>query len=211
MRTDELIEMLARGAGPAPRAVAARRLAPAAGLGVAASALIAVGLYGPIAPQMYGSPAPWIKFAYAASLALAAAWLTARLARPVARLAAPRRAVLAVFAAMGALGAATLLGTEPGARATALLGYSWSTCPWSILALSLPGLGAALWAVRGLAPIRPVAAGFSAGLFAGALGAFGYSLSCPEASPAFVALWYSIGIGLSGAAGALLGPRVLRW
>lgn len=211
MRTGELIDLLARGAGPAPRAVAARRLAPAAGLGLTASALLAVGLFGPIPADMYGSPAPWIKFAYAASLAVAAAWLTARLARPVARLAVPRRAVLAVFAAMGALGLAALLGADPGDRATAMLGQSWSTCPWSVLALSLPGLGCALWAVRGLAPTRPVAAGFAAGLFAGALGAFGYSLSCPEVSPAFVALWYSLGIGLSGLVGALLGPRVLRW
>lgn len=211
MRTIELIELLARGAGPAPRAVAARRLAHAAGWGLAASALLAVGLFGPIPAEMYGSPAPWIKFAYAASLAVAAAWLTARLARPAARLVVPRRAVLAVFAAMGALGMAVLVATEPGERTQALMGYSWSTCPWSVLALSLPGLGCALWAVRGMAPTRPVATGFAAGLFAGALGAFGYSLSCPEASAAFVALWYTLGIGLSGVAGALLGPWVLRW
>lgn len=211
MKTDELIELLARGAGPAPRAVAARRLAPAAGLGVAASALLAVGLLGPIPADMYGSPALLIKFAYAASLAIAAAWLTARLARPAASLVIPRRAVLAVFAAMGALGAAVLVGTEPGDRGAALLGYSWSTCPWSVLALSLPGLGCALWAVRGLAPTRPMEAGFACGLLAGALGALGYSLSCPEVSPAFVALWYSLGIGMSGIVGALLGLRVLRW
>lgn len=211
MKTDDLIDLLARGAGPAPRALAARRLAPAAGLGVAASALLAVGLLGPIPADMYGSPAPWIKLAYATCLAIAAAWLTARLARPVAHLVAPRRAVLAVFAVMGAMGLATLLGADPGDRAPALLGQSWSTCSWSVLALSMPGLACALWAVRGLAPTRPVAAGFAAGLFAGALGALGYALSCLEVSPAFVALWYSLGIGMSGMVGALLGPRVLRW
>ncbi len=211
MKTDELIDLLARGAGPAPTALAARRLAPAAGLGVAASAMLALGLFGPIPSALYGSAAPWIKLVYAASLAIAAAWLTAQLARPVARLVVPRRAVLAVFAAMGAVGLAALLGAGPGERVTALLGHSWSTCPWNVLALSLPALACLLWAVRGLAPTRPVAAGFAAGLFAGALGAFGYSLSCPEVSPAFVALWYSLGIGLTGIVGALLGPRVLRW
>jgi len=75
----------------------------------------------------------------------------------------------------------------------------------------LPALAAALWAVRGLAPTRPWAAGFAAGLLAGSVGAFGYSLSCPEASPAFVAAWYTLGIVLTGAVGAALGPRVLRW
>lgn len=211
MKTDDLIEVLARGAGPAPRAVAARRLAPAAALGVTASALLAVGLFGAIPADLYGTPAPWIKFAYAALLAAASAWLTARLARPVARLVLPWRAVLAVFAAMAAVGFMALLGAAPGDRTAAVMGHSWSTCPWSVLALSLPGLGGALWAVRGLAPTQPIAAGFAAGLFAGALGAFGYSLSCPEASPTFVAVWYSLGIILSGALGALLGPRVLRW
>lgn len=92
-----------------------------------------------------------------------------------------------------------------------MMGDSWSTCSWSVLVLSLPGLACVLSAVRGMAPTRPFAAGFAAGLFAGALGAFGYSLSCPEVSPAFVALWYSLGIGLSGIVGALLGPRLLRW
>lgn len=211
MRTDDLIELLARGAGPAPRAVAARRLTQAAGLGLAASVLLALGLFGPIPAELYGSPAPWIKFGYAVALAVAAGWLTAGLARPAARLAVPRRAVLTVFAVMAALGIAVLVGTEPGERAQALLGHSWSTCPWSVLALSLPGLGGALWAVRGMAPTRPASAGFAAGLFAGALGALGYSLSCPEASAAFVAVWYSLGIGLSAVVGALLGPWVLRW
>ena len=37
MKTQALIEMLARGAGPAPRAVAAQRLLPAAGLGALAA------------------------------------------------------------------------------------------------------------------------------------------------------------------------------
>jgi hypothetical protein len=191
--------------------VAARRLAPAAGLGLAASAMLALGLFGPIPSGMYALAAPWVKLAYAASLAVAAAWLTARLARPAARVAVPRASVIAVVAAMGALGLAALNATEPGGRQAALFGSSWTTCPWSVLALSLPALAGALWAVRGLAPTRPAAAGFAAGLFAGALGAFGYSLSCPEVSPAFVALWYSLGIGLSGAVGALLGRRVLRW
>jgi hypothetical protein len=80
-----------------------------------------------------------------------------------------------------------------------------------VLVLSLAALAGSIWAVRGLAPTRPGAAGFAAGLLAGSLGAFGYSLSCPEASPAFVAIWYTLGIAFTGAVGAALGPRVLRW
>jgi hypothetical protein len=43
------------------------------------------------------------------------------------------------------------------------------------------------------------------------LGASGYALACPEASPAFVAVWYSLGVLLTGLLGAALGPRLLRW
>jgi hypothetical protein len=75
----------------------------------------------------------------------------------------------------------------------------------------LPALAAALWALRGLAPTQARAAGLAAGLLAGGLGAFGYALACTELSPAFVAVWYSLGIGMAGALGAALGPLTLRW
>lgn len=211
MKTDTLIDLLAREAGPAPRAAVARRLSPAAAAGLLASALAAIGLFGLIPAEMFATAVPWTKMAYAGALALTAGWLTARLSRPAAPVARPQRALAAVVLVMVALAGASLIGLPAGARAEALLGHSWSSCPWSVAALSLPALGAALWAVRGLAPTRPRAAGLAAGLLAGSLGAFGYSLSCPEASPAFVAVWYSLGIALTGAAGAALGPRVLRW
>lgn len=211
MKTDTLIDMLARDAGPAPRAVVARRLSPAAAAGVLASTLAAIGFFGLVPAALFATAVPWTKMAYAGSLAIAAAWLTARLSRPGAPTVRPQRALVAVVVTMAVVGAVSLISQPQGARAEALLGHSWSTCPWSVLTLSLPALGAALWAVRGLAPTRPRAAGWAAGLLAGSLGAFGYSLSCPEASPAFVAVWYSLGIVLTGAVGAALGPRVLRW
>jgi hypothetical protein len=211
MKTDALIDMLARDAGPAPRALAARRLSPAAIGGLLVSAWAAIAWFGAIPTAMFATPVPWTKMAYAAALALAAGWLTARLSRPAAPFAGPQRATALVVLAMAVIGAASLWSEPAGARMEALLGHSWSTCPWSVLALSLPALAASLWAARGLAPTRPRAAGFAAGLLAGSVGAFGYSLSCPEASPAFVAVWYTLGIGLTGAVGAALGPRVLRW
>jgi hypothetical protein len=80
-----------------------------------------------------------------------------------------------------------------------------------VLALSLPAFAGAVWALRGLAPTRLRLAGFAAGVFAGSLGAFGYSFACPEASAAFVAVWYSVGILLSGLLGAVMGPKLLDW
>ena len=65
--------------------------------------------------------------------------------------------------------------------------------------------------VRGLAPTRPRMAGLAAGVFAGSLAALGYALACPEVSITFVAVWYSLGIALSGLLGCALGGRILRW
>lgn len=212
MRTDALIDLLAQGAGTAPRAVAARRLAPACLIGLAVSVVLALALVGPLAPATFGTPAPWIKVGYTASLALAAAWLAARAARPAAPLAKAARAVLAVVLVMGVAAAAILaFHTPPAQRMDALLGQTWRVCAWNVLALSLPALGLALWAMRGLAPTRLRLAGFASGLMAGALGALGYSLACPEASAAFVAVWYTLGVLLTGLVGAALGAWWLRW
>jgi hypothetical protein len=119
--------------------------------------------------------------------------------------------LLLVVVAMVLLGTLTLLAAPAGERLETMLGHSWARCPINVLTLSLPALAGALWALRGLAPTRPRAAGLAAGLLAGALGALGYALSCTEVSPAFIAIWYSLGIGLAGTLGAALGPRILRW
>ena len=211
MRTDTLIALLATGAGPAPRAAVARRLAPALLCGVAASAALALIGLGPVRDVAIPGVALWVKLAYALALAAAAAWLTGRLARPAARTNGAALAVAAVVAGMTVLGAVWLFAAAPGERVRDMLGHSWAFCPWGVLLLSRPGLAAVLWALRGLAPTRPRAAGLAAGLLAGALGAAGYALACVEQSLAFVALWYTLGIAACGMLGAALGPRVLRW
>lgn len=212
MRTDALIDMLARGAGAAPRAAAARRLVPACAAGLALSMGLAALAIGPLPAAAFAGPAPWIKLGYTGALALAAAWWVARAARPAAPQAPARGAVLAVLLAMAVVAAtAMVFYTAPGDRMDALMGQTWQVCPWNVLVLSLPALGLSFWAVRGLAPTRPRIAGFSAGLMAGALGAFGYALACPEASAAFVAVWYTTGVVLTGLLGAFLGGRWLRW
>lgn len=211
MRTDDLIDLLARGAGAAPRAVAARRLWPVALGGVVVAAALALALPGYADLDAVGA-ALWLKLGYGAALAAAAGWLAARLARPLAsRAGAAALALALVVAAMAALGFASWWQQAPAQRLDYLLGHSWAFCPWAVFGLSLPALAAALHALRALAPTRPVAAGAACGAFAGALAAIGYALACSETSSAFVALWYTLGVALSAAAGALLGPRVLRW
>lgn len=211
MKTETLVDLLARNAGPAPRALAASRLFLAAAAGLLASGWAAIAWLGLIPWSLFGTPVPWTKMAYAGALAAAAGWWAARLSRPAASAARPKMAVLAVVLAMATIGLMSCLSEAADGRMAALLGHSWLSCPPSVLMLSLPALAAALWAIRGLAPTRPRGAGFAAGLLAGSVGAFGYALACPEVSAAFVAVWYSLGIVLTAAAGAILGPRVLRW
>ena len=211
MKTSELIGLLATGAGPAPRAVAARRLWPAALAGGVIAAAAAVVALGPVPADMRAGSALWTKLGSAALLAAAAGWLAARLARPAATTGLQRRLVAAVVVGMGLLGGVSLWQAPGGERLAYLLGQTWVACPWNVLALSLPALAGTLWALRDLAPTRLRVAGLAAGLLAGAVGALGYSLACPEVSIAFVAVWYSLGIALTGALGAALGPRALRW
>jgi hypothetical protein len=211
MKTDELIELLAQDAGPAPRALAARRIAPAMALGLLCSATGAIVLIGLVPQALFAVPAWWLKFGYAAALALAAAWLVARLGRPAAPTRGAWRLLAAIVLAMAVLGIAQWAAGDASQRPGLWLGHSWQTCPASVVALSLPALALALRALRGLAPTRPRLAGLAAGLFAGAVGATGYALACTEVSMAFVATWYSLGILVAGALGALAGPRLLRW
>lgn len=211
MKTVELIAVLATGAGPAPRAVAARRLTPAALAGGLIAGLVAVALMGLAPATMVTEPALWMKLGYAGLLAGTAGWLASRLSRPASSVAAPLCLLAVVIGGMGVLGAVAMWRVPGADRLAYLLGHSWTACPWNVLGLSLPALAGTLWAVRGLAPTRPRVAGLAAGLLAGAVGAFGYALSCPEVSIAFVAVWYSLGIAMVGGLGAAMGPRVLRW
>ena len=93
----------------------------------------------------------------------------------------------------------------------ALMGQTWRSCAWSIGLIALPVFVAVLAALRGLAPTRPAAAGAAAGALAGGAGAAIYALHCPELAAPFLAVWYVLGIALPVVAGALIGPRLLRW
>ena len=211
MKTDALIEVLARQAGPAPDFPVGRHLAAAAALGLLASSVLALALIGPLPAAVFYTAAPWIKLFYAILLLVGTSALAARLSRPASSTVMARAAVTSVFLLMLLAGAVTLITTPEGERWSALLGQTWWVCPWMLMMLSLPALTAILWAMRSLAPTRLKQAGFAAGLVAGVVGAMGYSLACPETSVAFVAVWYSLGIAMTGWVGQWLGPKVLRW
>ena len=91
------------------------------------------------------------------------------------------------------------------------LGQSWKVCSALVFLLSLPIFGGLLWSFRSLAPTRLRLAGATAGLTSGAWAATLYCLHCPEVSAIFVLTWYTLGMVLAALAGAILGPRLMRW
>lgn len=211
MKTDRLISLLATGAGRAPQALVAKRVGLAAAIGLGGSLLGCVGLLGFNVGLMQMGPALVVKLLYLLAVLGASAWWLGRVARPLASARAPAVTLVATLLSLAAWAAAVWLAAAPDARGELLFGQSWTSCPWRVAALSLPAWGMAFWALRGLAPTRPRVAGFAAGLFAGGAGALGYALYCTELSPAFVLVWYSLGILAPAAAGALAGGRLLRW
>jgi hypothetical protein len=213
VRTDDLIDRLATDPRPIPGGAVQRRFAGVAVAG-ALAALVGVlawlGTRHDLADAMTGRMF-WMKALYTALLAIAGFWALERLARPEG---IPRKAllfggvVLAVFVGLG-LGQGMM--ADPHERMLMMRGHSWSVCARNILMLALPGLAATLLVLRGMAPTRPGLAGFAAGAFAGGVAATVYGLHCGESTMVFVGTWYTLGVLGTGALGAVLGRRVLRW
>ena len=104
-----------------------------------------------------------------------------------------------------------LAQTPPQGWGVAIRGNTLVACLLSIPTLAaLPTL-ALLMALRRGATLAPVRSGALAGLGGGAAAAALYALHCPEDNPLFYVPWYGTGILVAGAAGAVLGGRLLRW
>jgi len=213
MTTDDLIARLSADVPKVRRAATGWRLAIGLLFGALVAGIVVVATLG-IRPDLHHAMRGfsfWMKGAYTLSLAAVALGMTAQLSRPDGgRL---RRAwLLAVpVVVLVGVGIVELMRAPPGAWPGMWLGRSSMACPWIVLALAMPIFAGLLWSFRRLAPTRLRAAGAAAGLSAGAFAATVYCLHCPEVSAIFVLTWYSLGILLAAAIGALLGPRLLRW
>ncbi len=67
-----------------------------------------------------------------------------------------------------------------------------------------------LWLRRG-APTAPGRAGLVAGVAAGALGAFAFSLHCPDNDIVHIGIWHGATIFAAAGLGRLLVPHLIRW
>lgn len=211
--TDELIARLSTDLAPVhPRAMQ-RRLILAAVVGLA---LAIVGAWfilhlmlGRPMGETFGGAMFWVKAGYTLAFGLVGLAALPVLARPDGRVIWP------LVAAAALLLVALSLGTMNWMRADwampELMGNTAMVCPWLITLTGAPVLAVLLTALRTMAPRSAAMAGFAAGLMAGGLGAAVYSFYCGETSMMFMAVWYSLGIFMLAAVGAVLGRYLLRW
>jgi hypothetical protein len=211
--TDEFLDRLSRDLRPVSKGVVVRRLAASLIVGGAVAFIGVAGLLGLRAdmPRAVLSGMFWIKLAYTGGIAAAAFAGVERLSRPAGDAGRRLAWLAAPLAAMGAVAGWQFWSAPPPVRETLIMGSSAAVCPWLIFITAIPLFAALVWALRGLAPTRPRAAGALAGLTAGGAGAAVYALHCPESGAPFVAIWYSLGILLACGLGGLTGPRLLRW
>lgn len=213
MKTDELIAMLASDAGAvAPRAWR-RRYALALGAGVLGASLLMVMLLG-VRPDIADAvrlPMFWVKLAFPAALAAVTLLAAVRLSRPGVALGRLGSMLAAPVLAIWVLAGFSLFGAAPDDRSMLFWGETWAACLVNVPLLSVPAFVGLLWVMKTLAPVRPALAGAAAGLLAGALSAAVYALHCPELAAPFIGIWYTLGMLIPAALGAVIGPRLLRW
>jgi hypothetical protein len=212
MKTDELIRALSVDlaiARPPPERSFAAAMVP----GLSAAIVLFATILGPRPDfaSALGEPRFLFKFVITLLLVLCSAALVRRLVRPGQDTKLQMMA-LVIFPIVLAAGVAAELMALPRPSWTKnMIGINGAVCLMSIPLFALPILIAALFALRDGAPTRPTLTGGVAGLFAGAMGAAIYAAHCPDDSPLFVALWYSLAIAAVAAVGAAAGRFVLRW
>lgn len=211
MKTDRLIDMLAKGVEPAQKPTWKRRLAftVAAGLCVAiAMIVIGAGVRADIGAAL----APVLmKAGFAAAAAAIVLPLTLQLMRPGRPLGWRILAIGAFLALAASTGFIALMGADPAERMRLLMGGGFPWCIVFIPLLATPTAAGLLWLMRAFAPTRLTITGAAIGAFSGGVGAIAYALYCPVDSVVFVTIWYVLAIALCAAIGAIIGARILRW
>jgi hypothetical protein len=212
MKTEDIIEALVLDASRLRYSLAQRVLGAALLGALVAGVLFAIVLG--VRPDIRIAFETWrfvFKFALALICMACAWWACLELARPEVRL----KDVVGWIAFGPALLTVAviyeLMVITPAQWAERAVGNYAGTCLLAIPLLSIIPLAALLMALRAGAPRVPAAAGAVAGLLAGGLSAALYATHCPDDSPLFVAVWYTLAVTLVMLIGASVGHRVLRW
>lgn len=214
MKTDELINTLVGDHSAQPRPEPVRRglvVAIIGGLAIS-SALFSLTLG--LRPDILSALGTWrfdLKLSASLVLAIAAAWVALRLSSPVTMPLSAMRALI-VPALLLLAGVIYEIVTIPAsAWPSRAMGVNGVMCLASIIFLSVLPLTVTIFALRRGAPTSPELTGAVGGLLAGGMGAAVFAMHCTNDSPLFVAIWYTLAIGLMAMIGLLFGRYVLRW
>lgn len=212
MRTCELINAIAEDRVTPPAPGRALGFALLAGTAFAAFTFgLTLGLRPHLLSHISADPRVGFKVALCVLLATVSGVVLLRLFRPDRSWRAAALLLAAPPALLSGAVAIELMALDPARWMPSMIGHNAMVCVTAIPLFAAAPLAAVLTALRGGAPERPAVAGAGAGLLAGAIGASLYAMHCPDDSPLFVAVWYSLAILAVAGLGAVVGGRLLRW
>jgi len=213
VKTEELVDMLSTDVSPVKRHAVTWTIGTAIAIGSVVAIgcmLVVLGIRG----DLTNGPALaylLAKLAFALTIVAVASIYLTRLARPGGENKTNAATIMAPFAIIVLL-AAISFSLAPASHWNKLVaGTDWLECALSIPIIAVVPFAITIWAVRKTAPTNLVRTGAVAGLIAGGISALGYALHCTDDSLPFVAFWYGGTIALCTLAGAVFGPRLLRW
>jgi hypothetical protein len=213
MKTNDLVTLLSSNHEPVDHRLVARTLYVALGAGSVVSLgimFIGLGVRSDLT-TVQALIFLAVKLLFAVGIVSLASVYLIRLARPGGEHKNPSFLIAIPFLVITLLAAISLWLAPSSHWDNRIRGGGWLECLVSIPIIAVIPFAIAIWAVRKAAPTDLARTGAVAGLAAGGVSAMAYALHCADDSFPFVAVWYGGMIVLCTVAGAILGPRLLRW
>jgi hypothetical protein len=213
MKTEQLIDLLSTNLEPVDTQKVVRSLwiAIVAGLVLASlTCIVTLGIRQDLSnPGVLGFL--FAKIGFAAAVTILGWSLLAKHTRPGGENHSRIFLTGVPFIALVALATVNLILVPASHWGQLVTGERLLQCLLSIPVMAIVPFAVIVWAVRNAAPTNLLRTGALTGLVAGGIGAIAYALHCPNDSLPFIAFWYGGAIVFCALAGAVLGPRLLRW
>jgi hypothetical protein len=198
VKTNELISMLSSQVDPVDTREVVRNVRAAIVIGAAASLLAVVFVLG-------------VRTDLSLSIVILASHYLVKYIRPGGEFRVRFALTVLPFLAAMIIAVISLAAAPRSHWETMVFGSYWLECLIAIPTVAVVPFAAIMAAVRLAAPTDLVHTGALAGLVAGGVSATAYALHCMDDLLPFIALWYGGTIVLCTVAGAVLGPKLLRW
>jgi hypothetical protein len=213
MKTNDLVEVLSKNVEAVDPGRVARELVGAVVVGTLAVlgfVLVARGIRADV-HDLHALAFLLLKLGFAVGVVIWGSVYLVRLARPGGEAKATILRGAWPLIGIALLAALSLIAAPIWHWHSMAVGDGWLECLISIPLIAIVPFAVVVWVLRRMAPTNLTRAGALAGLVAGGMSAVGYALHCTGDSLPFIALWYGGTIALCTLAGAMLGPRLLRW